>query len=739
MRNRSFMVLATAWFALIVAGCGGGSSSPVETAKDLDGPIVDSPSSQEEADAASAELEHAQRIRSSQYYGRQVIRVGVRGSGRVTSDRGGIDCNASGGPKCETSFSSLTYVRLVASPAPGATFTGWSGACRGSHLVCRVSNSQARDVRASFSQDPAAVVTYPLAVTVSGSGGVISNPGGISCGTAGTSCSGAFASGTSVTLSAQTPSGYVFKGWGGACAGTATTCQVQMSATRQVTASFGAVQPTAYTLSVSVSGTGNVRSSPAGIDCGNSSTSCASSFAAGSGVTLTATAPSGQVFSGWSGACSGTSSSCSLPMSGARSVQANFAAAPAPTPAPDSGSGGTGGSNLGSACGTAYTTGLTLKSGFVTDPIPSLGKPAKGKAFTDPTYKTCMVRVTDHAVEPPSGFARNDYSRRQAFNADSSKLIVYAYDGHWHLYDARTFAHLKVLPGPAADAEPQWHPTDPNLLYYLPTNGGMVVNELNVTTNTSRVVGNFSGRLPWSNAARLWTKSEGSPSADGRYWAFMVETSNFSPLGIVVWDRVTDTIVSTMANSVRPDHLSMSPSGNYVVVSWLDKVVAYDRNLQNPRTIQKSSEHSDIALDENGDDIYVSVDYQSGNGAVFMVNLRTGARTDLFATYVNGTATAMHFSGKAFRKPGWVLVSTYANYGGATQWLHRKIMAVQLKATPVIYHLAHTHAVDNGYWTEPQASVNRDFTRVLFTSNWEVNSSMDLDAYMIEIPAGALR
>ena len=399
----------------------------------------------------------------------------------------------------------------------------------------------------------------------------------------------------------------------------------------------------------------------------------------------------------------------------------------------------TDGDGTSVACSGVYSSGVQLVSGLVTDPIPSLPKPAKGEAFAEPTYKTCVVRVTDHAVEPPSGFARNDYSRRQAFNADSSRLLVYANDGFWHLYEAETFAHIKALSGPAGDAEPQWHPTDPDLLYYLPTNGGLVVYELNVSTDASQVVGEFAGRLPWPSAARLWTKSEGAPSADGRYWAFMAETEDFTSVGIVVWDLATDTIVSTMDNDKHPDHLSMSASGDYVVVSWLDGVVVFDRELSDPRTIQASSEHSDIALDENGDDVYVSVDYQSNDGAVFMVNLRTGERTDLFPTYIAGTATAIHFSGKAFREPGWVLMSTYADHGGEVQWLHRKITAVQLKADPTIYHLAHTHVVDSGYWTEPHASVNRDFTRILFTSNWEVDSSMDVDAYMIELPAGALK
>jgi len=39
-----------------------------------------------------------------------------------------------------------------------------------------------------------------------------------------------------------------------------------------------------------------------------------------------------------------------------------------------------------------------------------------------------------------SGYLRHDYSRRQAFNADSTRFIVTSGDGHWYLYDAATLA-----------------------------------------------------------------------------------------------------------------------------------------------------------------------------------------------------------------------------------------------------------------------------------------------------------
>jgi hypothetical protein len=77
------------------------------------------------------------------------------------------------------------------------------------------------------------------------------------------------------------------------------------------------------TLSVVSAGTGSgaVTSAPAGISCG---TICSSSFAAGTSVTLTATPNASSIFTGWSGACSGTGT-CAVTMSAAKSATATFA------------------------------------------------------------------------------------------------------------------------------------------------------------------------------------------------------------------------------------------------------------------------------------------------------------------------------------------------------------------------------------------------------------------------------
>jgi hypothetical protein len=68
-------------------------------------------------------------------------------------------------------------------------------------------------------------------------------------------------------------------------------------------------------------GTGTVTSSAAGIDCG---VTCSAEFPLGAAVTLTAKAASDSVFTGWSGACSGTSATCAVTMSEARGATATF-------------------------------------------------------------------------------------------------------------------------------------------------------------------------------------------------------------------------------------------------------------------------------------------------------------------------------------------------------------------------------------------------------------------------------
>ena len=75
------------------------------------------------------------------------------------------------------------------------------------------------------------------------------------------------------------------------------------------------------TVTIAGSGSGTVTSSPTGITC--STASCSKNYTLNTSVTLTATPASGQLFAGWSGACSGTGA-CVISMSGDKTVTASF-------------------------------------------------------------------------------------------------------------------------------------------------------------------------------------------------------------------------------------------------------------------------------------------------------------------------------------------------------------------------------------------------------------------------------
>src|SRR5262249_49785696 len=134
-----------------------------------------------------------------------------------------------------------------------------------------------------------------------------------------------YPSSTVVTLSANPGSGSTFGGWsGGGCSGTG-TCAVMGNTSVTVGAAFNVASNvgslTSYPLSVTVAGPGKVTSSPTGTTCG---TDCAESYTSGATVTLTATPNKGAQFLGWSGACNGSTATCSVTLQAAKSVAATF-------------------------------------------------------------------------------------------------------------------------------------------------------------------------------------------------------------------------------------------------------------------------------------------------------------------------------------------------------------------------------------------------------------------------------
>jgi hypothetical protein len=420
----------------------------------------------------------------------------------------------------------------------------------------------------------------------------------------------------------------------------------------------------------------------------------------------------------------------------------------------DAGSPGTTDSGAPGSCTTPLVVGMDTQVP-ANDPRPALNVP-----YVDPRYKLTLSRataasqVTDRDIP---AWVRHEYSRRQAFNVDSSRALMISSNGWVRLYDVKTdgtMAFKKTL-GIAEPQEPNWHPTDPNKVWVFGSYGdGMKITTYDITNDQTAVYRDLGPKLKalFPTAARAWTKQEGRPSDDGRVFCLMVETASYGSLGLVAYDAVADKILGSMPTTSRPDHISTSPKGDYCVPSWTSSqgTRAYKTDFSSFTQLHTTSEHSDLAVTKSGEQVYVYTDYSpnpTNGGYVVMANLATGAKTNLFPLYgTNHSATAIHISGTSRAKPGYVTVGFYActeNYGSAacnpaTQWFKDKVVAVELKATPKIYNLAHTRYGNGGYFAETQAVASPDLTKVLFVSTWGGTAENDVASYLLRIPSCAL-
>jgi MYXO-CTERM domain-containing protein len=223
--------------------------------------------------------------------------------------------------------------------------------------------SAARSVSATFN-----IITYALTAAPhgNGTGSITSAPAGLNC-APGQSCSHSFNAGTVVTLTATPTAGSFLAAWGGACSGSAMTCTVAMNMERSVEATF-----TRYaTLTVSLAGNGTGSVAANGIACGMD---CSEDYVPGATVTLTATASGGSTFNGWTGACAGQSSVCTLTLATSQSATASFGAPPAGGGSGNNNSsGGGGGGGLDSILLALAGLLLLLRSRRRAPEKPTLG------------------------------------------------------------------------------------------------------------------------------------------------------------------------------------------------------------------------------------------------------------------------------------------------------------------------------------------------------------------------------
>jgi len=394
-------------------------------------------------------------------------------------------------------------------------------------------------------------------------------------------------------------------------------------------------------------------------------------------------------------------------------------------------------------CGIAAVVFLSVCQSPQTEPLPG-----KGVEFTDSLSGAAVFRITDNSVDHYSGNGiQNEYAKADAYDYHDNYLVLRSNDGHFYVYDAANYQQVQDLEnlGGGQELEPRWsagtHGTDH--FYYLAGTRLMSYTPGNVLGTP---VYDFIWAFPGS--AYVTTGVEGDASDDRDMWAFMISDSLFHVMAVCVYDMSANAIVGRRDSF--PDavnFVTMDASGRHVVVCYDSRPMqAFHPDFSHPVDFPAGAMgHSDVAWTMGSTDVMV---YQNvSNDFICMTDLETGVETKLLEIpFGTNTDIGLHISGNCYAIPGWVLVSTYGAEnppnGSQHSWMDNLLFMLELKESPRIYKVAHTHCYTgerpkSHYFAECFASVNRWGTKIVFGSNWGIFSPDDYtDAYEVRIPLG---
>jgi hypothetical protein len=406
----------------------------------------------------------------------------------------------------------------------------------------------------------------------------------------------------------------------------------------------------------------------------------------------------------------------------------------------------------------SYALPSSLVSTHVPIPAPKIARPLAGRSVTDPEFGTKVTRITGAAAAAVPGIFPY-YSRRQAFNADETRLLLATGDGGWRLYDAATLKIVRTLDElDLGRTETFWHPTDPQVLLFRKTVADdAAFFTLNVETKAQAELYRFA------DYDSVTTTDEGRPSEDGRALALLGQTffedlNDFVAQDLLLVDGLTGAVKARIG---IPDYESIdwvcaSPSGAYVVLDYVPKgasthsIAVYDADLRLLRPPMSVGEgHSDLGVDAQGREYLVIdlYDFTTNSHKLRRFELSDGTPTTLLTV---SFASDMHVSCVNAVDRDWCFVSTFDDEfrtkPRTSEWFpfENEIFALRVDGSGSVRRLAHHRSrawyatkktSAHTYEAEPHATVSRSADRVVFGSNWSMTPGRvsAVDAYVVDL------
>jgi len=365
---------------------------------------------------------------------------------------------------------------------------------------------------------------------------------------------------------------------------------------------------------------------------------------------------------------------------------------------------------------------------------PRVTRPAKKFAsYIDSAFDNIVqrkvTRITNREKDK-KGFNGYQYPKQgSAWNSDMTLLRLIG-----RIYDAETLKEIPLtknklggevndlLKKPESGASGiRWSKHNPNVLYVM--SGENKFYKLTINANRTFLTEELI--IDLSNMHRSFSMGgdEGNIDYEDRYVVLTsIEKDKNDDVYAVLLDIKAKHLVwgPRNLNIIKDnfDWMSISPSGNYIVMSTHEGMKLYNRNFEEIRMLANEAGHGDICYDQNGNEMYAQ--FRSGGRGTFGFILNNSHQYQEPIKLLDSNYGDGHISCRNYKRKGWAYLST-REHG------YREVFALKLDGSKKVQRFAKTYArgeedpkLGNDFYTAryPFGVPSPDGTRILFKSDY---------------------
>ena len=342
------------------------------------------------------------------------------------------------------------------------------------------------------------------------------------------------------------------------------------------------------------------------------------------------------------------------------------------------------------------------------------------KPFKDSIFGTIITRVGDQTAFNSTGsHVGHNYASNAVWNVDGTLLKLNISPARILNDSDYSVAYIRDIP-----YEARWSNTNPNLIYGITNGNQFIVQDVTINTNTVlRAFDNYSNLTIGDG--------EGNLDRNDAYVCFI--GTKDKDKDIIVYSIKTDSIIAVKSLGTQFANLGsaqVSPLGNYIIMAWNTNgsgnqqgFKAYDLNLKNERHLYDETQHFDLGIDINGDEVIVAFGDKNTwktKHYIIMVRIKDAFAQPLFKDEEPGQTGIWggHISCRNIKRDGWAYISE----GRASDDVAaNELLAIKLDYTGdnlIERYGKHNSNRMIGYNHQARASINPNGTKICFDSNW---------------------